>query len=62
MEDGRRLNMRCSFRVIGHRVRVAIIWEELEKNRANDRIENRLSNSVPRSEVFPEGKGKSLRL
>lgn len=44
MEDGRRLNIRCFFRVIGRIVRVAIIWEELEKNRANDRIENRLSN------------------
>lgn len=62
MEDGRRLSIRCFFRVRAYLVRIAIIWEELEKNRANDRIKNRLSDSVPCSEVFPEGEGKNLGL
>ena len=56
------LSMRCFFRVISLLFRDANIWEELEKNRANDRVENRLPNSVPRSEVFPKGEGKNLRL
>ena len=62
MEDGRRLSMRCFFRVIGLLFRDANIWEELEKNRANDRVENTLPNSVPRSEVLPKEEGKKLRL
>lgn len=59
MEGGLKLSMRCFFRVISYLFRVAIIWEELEKNRANDRIENRLSNSVSCSEIFPKGERKN---